>query len=175
MRRFAIFACLIVPVPGCGSGIPPVDHPPTAQCTGVVSYHGDPVDGALVLLLSDESNSTRWTPSGTTDAEGRFEIRTVFSRSQIERGLIPGSYKVLVSKAPVADELPLTPHEAHLAEVEALNAGQTAGQNAGKRRATNDAPEFRGLLPEKYASEKTTPLSLEVSYENTSVAFELED
>jgi hypothetical protein len=170
MRLLVSFVCLML-IAGCGSGVERIDHPALTDCVGSVTYLGEPIEGALVLLVNDESSAKRWVPSATTDRDGRFEISTLFSNTQTEKGAIQGNYKVVISKYPDPPAVPATPHEVHLAQ-----AKEILDRGTSKKKANSKGPgEYGGLLPEKYSSEKSTPLTVDVAAGSPPISFDLED
>jgi len=70
---------------GCGD-----DRAETVAVTGTVTYRQQPVEGARVMFMAAKGPSA----SGTTDAEGRFELMTF----EPGDGAVVGSHKVLISK-----------------------------------------------------------------------------
>ncbi len=74
---------------GCGS-----DLPDTVPVSGTVTLDGDPLEGATVNMLSDESNIVA---SGKTDANGEFTVNTVIGSQTVE-GAVVGAHKIAVVK-----------------------------------------------------------------------------
>jgi hypothetical protein len=66
------------------------------EVTGTVTYQGAPVEGARVMFHSEAGRPA----TGTTDAEGRFELMTFEPRD----GAIPGQHKVTVTKRVEVDD-----------------------------------------------------------------------
>ncbi len=70
---------------GCGNG-----NPSTYAVTGKVTYHGKAVEGAGVMFMPNAGRPA----SATTDAEGRFTLRTYGQND----GAIGGENIVCISK-----------------------------------------------------------------------------
>jgi hypothetical protein len=83
--RLCLFAGLLLglaAIGGCSSG---------SKVTGTVIYKGQPLQGAAVSFFADNGNVVA---TGSTDAEGKFFMRTAQGKE-----LVPsGTYKVVVSK-----------------------------------------------------------------------------
>ena len=75
-----------------------------ASVAGQVKYQGNPVEGALVTFhpANVEPTKNMLTSTSTTDAEGRFVMRTyddkAASSSAFVNGLVSGEFKVSVEK-----------------------------------------------------------------------------
>jgi len=74
---------------GCGGpkikGLVPV--------RGTITFNGEPLEGAAVGFTPKEFNNGDRLGTGKTDAQGRFELRTIG-----ELGVLPGEYVVVVIK-----------------------------------------------------------------------------
>jgi hypothetical protein len=96
---FAV-AALLVFTSGCGKtkkrGLN-LDLTPVA---GKVTLDGKPLAGAdVAVYLTGERPQGYYGSSATTDAEGKFELKT----NGTDKGAVPGSYKVTVSHLTNAD------------------------------------------------------------------------
>lgn len=98
---------------------------------GVVTYRGAPVEGALVVFVS-ERNGRIYDAVGSTDAQGRFFLRTFRPRD----GAVPGSHRVKIEKVTYSarpDNVPrdalFTPQETSLLPVK-YRSPQTSGLTA---------------------------------------------
>ena len=74
---------------------------PIAPVTGTVTYHGEPVEGAIIAFLPEVGRPA----FGTTDASGRFTLSTFRPGD----GAAPGFHMVAISAAdvglgPIRDE-----------------------------------------------------------------------
>jgi len=89
-------ACLLgMPwLTGCGS-----KFPATRPVTGIVLYHGKPVQGATVLFSRGSRNiAAGEVAMGKSNAEGRFTLTTHFGSESDAKGAPVGQYEVTVSK-----------------------------------------------------------------------------
>lgn len=66
------------------------------SATGVVTWNGKPVNKAELTFIPSGQEGP--SAIATTDAEGRFALRTVENE-----GIVPGTYKVVVQKTSVAE------------------------------------------------------------------------
>jgi hypothetical protein len=79
----------VVTVIGCGGAS---DAPTTAAVTGVVTYQGKPMPNLSVAFIPEAG----MLATGTTDADGRFEMTT----SAPGDGAVPGMHKVAINFVP---------------------------------------------------------------------------
>lgn len=124
----------------------PTGRPATAPVTGVVRFNGEAVAGATVGFQADGNGRSA---SGITDAQGRYQLST-FARGD---GAVPGSYQVIVLKYEVSD-----------------NA--TGGQEEYVP-PQGPTPPPKHLLPEKYATAKTSGLTATVGNGPNTIDFDL--
>lgn len=84
VRRGSCFVLMLVACIGCGdsSGMVPV--------TGTVKLDGQPLVNATVQFIPEEPGGQ--TASGTTDADGVFNLSTL----KPDDGVKPGKYKVVI-------------------------------------------------------------------------------
>ena len=138
--------CILASI-GCGN----TDNRYT-KVEGTITYKGTPVDGATVTFLPvDESGESA---SGKTDAGGKFSLTSV---QAIEggRGVLPGEYRVIVSKRESPPSMP---------------------EGAVSSSSAPPAPRAKELLPEKYMQPGTSDLQATVnSGKNNPFDFELTD
>lgn len=133
---------------GCGSGS---GFPKTYPVSGVVTYNGKPVEGAMVTFQLNEGKENA---IGTTDSTGEYKL-TMFQPGD---GAIPGQYRVGVSKLPPAPPAVNTPPAGTLAsgELGANYAPPAQSETAAK-------PKVRTEIPEKYANDQTSALRATVT------------
>lgn len=88
MRPWMCGVCAVglLLVTGCGGS----GSPPTGRVTGVVTFRGQPVEGAQVTFFAQQGRPG----SGVTDAKGRFVLSTFGSHD----GALPGEHVVVISK-----------------------------------------------------------------------------
>ena len=84
-----------VSLSGCGQRLPdrPSGMPDTAPCTLTVTFGGEKIEDVAVLF-TPKNKSQRWYAGGTTDSEGRVEMKT----GGFYSGVIPGEYTVSFQK-----------------------------------------------------------------------------
>lgn len=100
---------------------------------GIVTYNGEPLEGAAVCFTPKEFQTGDRLATGKTDANGAFELRTIG-----ELGILPGEYVVVLIKN------------------EAIPSKQPP-------RAGRPAPQtIKSLLPKRYGDPKTTDLNVAV-------------
>jgi hypothetical protein len=122
---------------------------------GTLTYKGQPVDGAMISLVGD--NNAR-PATAVSKADGTFELLT-----QGSPGAFPGNYKVVVIK---------TEAGASQADPGFSPDGQDLSMEQAAVAARKPPPKAKELLPAKYSSPQTTPLTCEVKASNENV-FEL--
>ena len=147
--RFALLA-LVVGVWGCGNDATRQD---TVPVTGLVTYNGEPVEGATVVFGAASGQDRPAT--GTTDGSGRFTLATY----EPGDGAIAGQFTVAISKTETVGGM--TEDEEHAA----IQAGEEV-----KPAETVD------LLPERYKDGLESGLTAEVEAgQENHFEFELTD
>src|SRR5262245_24227687 len=144
MATRVAFLIYVVLVAGCGSQT-------TSPVEGVVLMDGKPVVGASIQFVPQGKGRDA---TGETDKSGQF----VMSTYQPRDGVLPGSYKVVISP-PTG-----TADTARYASAEEAMAATS--KQAAKKDAT-------GSFPQKYARADQTPLLQEVPVKG-KVKFELQ-
>ncbi len=127
-----------------------VVHPPTYAVTGVVTYNGDPVEGAQVAFVAAGGGQGA---AGTTDADGKYTLTTY----EAGDGAEAGEYGVKImkfSKPPKAEG---------------------GGEEEYTGAAEDDAWVPTNELPAKYADPSTSGLTATVGESATTADFELKD
>jgi hypothetical protein len=143
MRQMMSLAVLFLPfVVGCGSGGPaPL---PLHPVTGSLIVGGKPLENITVQLMPASGTDSKAKPGlATTDAEGKFMIRT-----NGDKGANPGKYKVVLGSSKPATG-PVT-----LEEATAMS---------GQYAKTGGIPKVELPYPAEWASEKTSPKEVEVT------------
>ena len=154
VRRLVFVLALMAAVPlvGCGDA-PLLDG--TSPVTGLVTYQGQPVEGATVVFTPEGEGRAA---SGRTDASGRFEMTTLSPGD----GVFPGKYRCAISKTEVTGG-------ATREEVEQQTSASSTDQTPAE-------PTVRELLPEKYKSPATSGLTAEVTESGPNdIVFDLVD
>ena len=88
-RSYLVLLSATLLIAGCGGQS---DAPKTVSVTGLVTYQGKPMPNLSVAFIPEQG----MVASGTTDAEGRFEMTT----SEPGDGAIAGAHKVAINFVP---------------------------------------------------------------------------
>jgi len=132
-----------------------------ATVSGVVTYNGDPVEGAKVIFHS--TVEVEGKPGGSygalTDSQGKYVIAAVGK----DPGIPPGLYKVTITK-----------YEGKgVAPGEGMDAGQTDAMASDTGVAVTKGM-VKNHLPDQYATVQNTKLSTTVEVgKNENVNFNL--
>lgn len=149
--RAASLAMGLIVCCGCGNGM--------VDLRAKVTLDGQPLEGAAVTLFSSGEKRNR-PASGLSDAEGNVRFTTLTPND----GVLPGSYAVVVIKAPKSvDEELATYDRNNPADLERIMARERSGN-------VDYTPT---VLPRDYLSPDTTPLHCTVPPENDEVVFAL--
>lgn len=124
-------------------GCTPAGNPNLVSVTGTVNLDGTPVSEASVVFRSDTS-----VGFGMTDSSGRFELQ---SQGEEKMGVEPGTYKVMVTKIPVAEA-----------------AAQDMDEALAKPVAQAPGSGPKNELPERYADFVKSPLEFTVAAGETN-------
>ncbi|HZZ78144.1 MAG TPA: carboxypeptidase-like regulatory domain-containing protein [Gemmataceae bacterium] len=151
------FACPIllllgsITIAGCGGGLPS-----TATVSGKVTYQGNPVPGASVILTRGSGDIGKGEIAvGKTDANGRFELTTHFAGQSAAKGAVPGSYKVTVSKAVPPEGMTQEQYQ------QLVDNAKKAGETGAMVPIDQQPPPTTEMFPE-HASREKTPLTAEI-------------
>jgi len=136
LRRIGLLL-VIVFVSGCGGD---VAKQPTVKVTGIVTYEGEPVEGATVVFGAAAGQERG--ASGITDATGRFNLTTY----EKDDGAIVGPFTVAIFKTETTGGM--SPDEEH----KAIAAGQQV-----------KAAETVDKLPAKYKDGPKSGLTADVA------------
>jgi hypothetical protein len=110
-----------------------------AKVSGVVTYKGQPVEGAVVAF---HCNTASVPATGTTDASGRFTLTTLTPGD----GAVPGEHKITITKN----------------KVEGVAAtGPVSMDDAAKSGPVN--MKETNSLPKRYANADVSPLKQTVA------------
>ncbi len=137
VRTFLPFcgaSCVAIVLAGCGGG-----GAKLFPATGTVIYKNQPVEGAVVSFRCEAANKTA---TGTTDAQGRFDLTTY----QGGKGAVAGKHKVIVTK---------------MSAPSGGAAGATSMEDAFKKPSA--AAQAKSLLPPKYGDAARPLLEYTVS------------
>jgi hypothetical protein len=159
---------------GCG-GATAVPHDQLFAAKGTVTIDGNPLAGATVILSSELTQSKGWTTSGVTAEDGTVQFRTQFGPTQIERGVLAGDYKAVVTKAN-AGAFVATTSTAPAASTPNAHSDFARKQidEISKRKAAKPkSADGAGGVPAIYSNPSTTPLKVDVRESELSFSLEL--
>jgi hypothetical protein len=83
------------------------NEPALSPVSGAVTQEGKPLAGVQVRFIP-QGVTQGHGGAGTTDAEGKYEI--IAHRSNNRKGLLPGTYKVVLTRRLLPDGSPLPPN-----------------------------------------------------------------
>jgi len=139
MRTWLILITACTFIAGCGGSYEPkAEIFQTVTAAGVLTWKGKPLSGFVVSVHPADGKRTA---SGTTDAEGKFQLGT----NTAGDGAVPGSHKISVVWQPPEDD--------------------------GMGNVIDDPsklPKPPVQLPPKYASPDTSGISLEIPESGSS-------
>ncbi len=102
LRLSVTLLSLLVLCIGCGTD----KGPATVPVSGVVTWKGEPVEGALVVFLPENaSGESMLGAQAETDSAGNFAIQTYTGGGDMKDGIQPGVYKVTVTKLEVVQDM----------------------------------------------------------------------
>lgn len=82
---------------GCGSGVKLPKWPDPLPATGTIIYDDKPLSGATVTFTPLEQTQGHGA-AGTTDDSGKYELKSLGPDGKSRAGIIPGKYRVAVSR-----------------------------------------------------------------------------
>lgn len=128
--------------------------PQRTAVSGVVTFDGEPVEGATITFRPVEENGQ--TANGRTGEEGYFQMGTFEGTD----GVVPGDYTVMISKIKSQSVAEVLPED---------------DPNYDPDPKPEPPPE--NLLPEKYSNAETSGLTVTVSdgEEISDLKFELSE
>ena len=92
----SVLCALCVITAGCNSG------EKTYAVTGTVTYKNAPVEGAQIALTAAKDVDPLKPGNATTDANGKFSVKTYFAPGDERTGAMAGVYKVTLQKIPAS-------------------------------------------------------------------------
>ena len=150
MSSLVVCLAFVAILAGCG---PTDDRSATVSATASVTYNGQAIEGAHVTFSpTAESGDAAF---GDTDAQGKAALRTSWGE-----GVVPGSYKVTVTK------------------MEAVGGASTGtGENEDEEEDEEGGDVvYEARLPEKYGNVNTSGLDATVTEDGeNSFSFDLTD
>jgi hypothetical protein len=132
----------------------------TVNVKAHLTLDGQPLEGASVTLIGIEGTNLR-PATGVSDAAGNV----TFTSFEPNDGVLPGEYKVLVSKAPKS-------LQEEYKRMDPNDPEDMARLQAHERSA--NVPYTPSLLPKAYLNASETPLTMKVPPENQPVEFALD-
>ncbi len=166
----SVVLCCSIVVLGSIFGCSGSDRPKMYPVSGVVSYNGKPVEGAVVVFSAPDAPRAA---SGKTDAEGKYKLYTYEEFD----GAVSGLHEVSISKPDPARK---GSSEIKESEVGGTEGGSGAPSAAGAFKAKTAMPtqispqsgpgmqrppgdsSVNSLLPTKYAVGKTSGFTAKV-------------
>lgn len=148
-----VLTFMVMVVAGCGQGLPA-----TVAVTGEVTYKGAPVEGANVVFgRGSRSVQLGEIAISTTDSNGRFEMISHFGGQASKPGVIPGEYRVTVSKY-------MPPPSMTMAQYEKLaSAAKKAGETGEMVPIDKQPPPLVDMFPPHYAVSEKSNLKANVT------------
>ena len=143
-----IASFMVFHITGCGGPARPEGMPRLYPASITVVQEGIPLAGAMVQLVSDEPDLSRWGPSGITDTAGVAVLKT----NGTYDGAPLGKFKAIVSKR--EREPHPNPEWANLPDGDPNF--QKYMQAEAKRKTIN-------YIEAKYGSIADTPLTVEIT------------
>jgi hypothetical protein len=159
-RKLSLLSLILIALAGCSGESNPTTYP----VTGTVTYKGQPVPNASVILSPKAGVSeTAKGAAGKTDAEGKFSL-TTFTAGD---GALPGTYEVAVTAYPAEAE--------EAAPADASGDYVELSDEEGMYDGGTDAPPPpKNLLPQKYAMPATSGLEHTVAAEPSTLTLDLQ-
>jgi hypothetical protein len=111
MRRDAVvfsrlMLIFLATLPGCGSESEGPKLPETIPFSGTVKLDGKPMAGGTIMFTSVSPNAPY--VSGQIAGDGKYLMKTSVGRQEKD-GVVPGKYKVSISRFLMADGTPQDP------------------------------------------------------------------
>jgi hypothetical protein len=161
------------------------DAPSLIAVSGTITYNGNPVDGANVTLTPESgSDSGGMIAIGTTDAQGKFTVKT-----NGEPGASAGTYVVTVVKMSAPTDAPTgEPGSGGIpgmpgGDMSKMAENQRKMMEGGNRPSQADIDKMQqeqtgqtSLIPTKYSTSDTSDLKANVTAGGSNdFAFDLTD
>lgn len=154
-----VSACVL----GCSGEVD--DRPTVFPVTGIVTYKGKPVAGALVTFSSEKSPRPA---NATTNGDGKYWLTTF----NLKDGAVPGEHQVTITKTVSAAAV----SDPAMATGQDLSKGLPANYSIGDKTGKPNLPRSGNELPAKYTDPKASGLKATVSATGKNeIPFDLED
>lgn len=160
-----VSVAVLASLTGCGGATGSANRPATTRANATVTYKGQSVEGASVILSPDDKTGKPAT--GRTGTNGVAKLMTFVA----DDGAVPGAYKVSVTKtdAPASSDAPVG--GANLTGDDYTKAFARAGGPKGAAPA-----KTKDLLPAKYKTPDGSGLTATIKAgEENNVKLELTD
>jgi hypothetical protein len=122
------------------------------KTTGVVTVDGAPIEGATVVFIPAAQGGA--SGSAITDAKGAYSATS----GSVGEGLLPGEYKVTISKR----EEVVDPDQAAF-EAGEITYDELQERKYGKGNLSGTGAVGESLVPEMYSNAAATPLTVTVT------------
>lgn len=144
---------LAVNLSGCGGAKTeaPAYMSRIVPVSGTVTFNGEPLADATILFEPEQTGEME-SAAGATDAEGKYELKTIVVGQGPQMGAVPGAYRVVVTKFVMPD-------------------GSKAPSDMSDADA--EAEGARELIPERYSDFGSTTLTADVPEGGGTVDFDL--
>jgi hypothetical protein len=171
MNRWYCLFCVVLglslsfALAGCRRGAATAD---TVSVQGTVKFQGMPVVGAHVTFAPEDEDG--YAAFGRTNERGQYTLTTISPND----GAVPGNYKVMISKSAAKksdDAADSGSFDMNSPEYLAYRKKQL--KKVGIASAAKKDSAATDLLPSKYASKDSTPLSAVVETNNAVFDFDL--
>lgn len=154
MRFFRILltvTIVVISMTGC------MKDPGFSRVSGVVTYEGKPLAGAIVSFVPTEPDGI--AAGGFTDEKGAYALTAVTARGT-RTGTMPGKYRVAIAKTVLIED----------AVTMAYHQGESTYDEYQSRIAkTGSESQAINMIPERYFSAKTSGLEAHIESRRPSV------
>ncbi|MDR1962475.1 MAG: carboxypeptidase-like regulatory domain-containing protein [Planctomycetaceae bacterium] len=112
LYHFVLLIFLLLPYFGCNGSPHPHDLPPLYPAVLVLTQEGKPLENALVVLYSTDSNF-KWSVAAVSDRNGKA---TLLTHGKFF-GVPAGEYKIIITKTEASDQNVSDSNSSHNPEV----------------------------------------------------------
>lgn len=139
MRPILLLGLFSLLIAGCSGASAASSDGSAVPATGAILIDGQPLAGGMVTFVPASGTGGNGA-SGATDASGRYELASLDADGTPLPGVLPGKYKVIVSRLTKPDGTPFVPS----AEASPMSVNATES------------------LPVRFTSPSATPLLADV-------------
>ena len=144
-RLFLLVFVSVGMLAGCSGAPRPDGFPKLYPVTLTIQQDGQPLAGAMVMLIP--SSPQQWGVGGTTDAQGKVNIRTHGQHD----GAPEGNYAVVITKRESVSPVPIE-----------IRNGTIQQQEEWNRKNPTARVAIFNLIEAEFQSAETTPLKINV-------------